>query len=386
MKAEPQQFTATVDELSIQGMGIVKSPSEKIFFVAGVWPGDRGVFTVTSTQKTYGFATLTKLIEASSDRVTPPCPHQGINPGQCGACPWMIGNYSSQLANKQKLLLTSLERAQVLSSSTQIHPINPCSTTLGYRNRVQLKTNGADIGFVSSGSKTLAPIDDCPILNEKCRQLLKSLVAQLPRADWRPPPHFLWSYFEFDDSFADDDLIINHRIPFRQANEEQNQFMKAQCHSWAKNLDINFPLVELFCGSGNFTSELSAQGICQIFASDLDSSSIHRLSSRKLPGVTAKTMNLFQPQSWKELKKWGHEPLYLFLDPPRGGFPQIDKFCSQFSQLKNILYISCDLHAFIRDAKKLHQLGWTLEEIKPLDQFPHTPHIELISEFSKRSK
>ena len=123
-------------------------------------------------------------------------------------------------------------------------------------------------------------------------------------------------------------------------------------------------------------------GIQPILAADSSTEAIAILSAAQLEDVTAIELDLFHRLPVNKIEAWNPNPYLLFLDPPRGGFPMIGEFCKSFSSLGEILYISCDLHAFARDAKNLSAQGWQLKEVQPLDQFPHTPHIELLSWFT----
>ncbi|MBK8204056.1 MAG: class I SAM-dependent RNA methyltransferase [Bdellovibrionales bacterium] len=384
-KFESNEFLATVRDISGKGLGVLDLPDGRVLFVPGVWPGDYGRFEPIKMHKNYGFGRLVELIEKSPQQTTPPCPHQGNEAGKCGGCPWMIASYDSQLFYKQKLVQSQLERAKVISPSTRILEIASCSQPYGYRNRIQVKSDGTSIGFVSSESKNFAPISDCLIMNKKMRSILASLISQLPNRQWIPKEGFLWSFLEFDDAMNPASIIPNQKIPFRQANDEQNDLMKSLTKTWASSLDPRLPLIELFCGSGNFTEIFSDLSFSHIFAGENGQEAIDQLAKKKLPGVSCDQMDLYRIKNWNSIRRWSQSPQYLFLDPPRGGFPQIDQFCSDFPTLQNMMYISCDLHAFAADAKKLASRGWNLQTVQPVDQFPHTPHIELVAQFHRKN-
>jgi 23S rRNA (uracil1939-C5)-methyltransferase len=73
----------------------------------------------------------------------------------------------------------------------------------------------------------------------------------------------------------------------------------------------------------------------------------------------------------------------IIVDPPRAGLHP--KALSRTVRLKptKILYISCNPATFARDARLLIADGYRLPEVKPVDMFPHTMHIELVGVFHR---
>ena len=74
-----------------------------------------------------------------------------------------------------------------------------------------------------------------------------------------------------------------------------------------------------------------------------------------------------------------YRPDLIIVDPPRaglqeGGLNQLDRLLA-----KQILYISCNVVTQSEDIKHLISKGYDLKAIQPVDQFPHTPHIENIA-------
>ena len=67
----------------------------------------------------------------------------------------------------------------------------------------------------------------------------------------------------------------------------------------------------------------------------------------------------------------------IILDPPRSGLGP--KACAQINALdaKQILYISCNPTTQAEDLA--HLSNYTLTHLQPVDQFPHTPHLETIA-------
>ena len=378
-----EEFRAKVRDLSSQGLGIVDHPPGKVFFVPGAWEGDEGVFRIESEKKRYGHARLVKLETPSPSRITPACPHQGFDVGDCGGCPWMIASYDEQIVVKTKLVHQAMKRSKILIDPEAIKSTWASPKSLGFRNRAQFKTDGKKLGYVSAGSHEIANIEDCLILNEKCRDHLATLRAQLPSEDWKASPGFEWNFIEVDDDMRAEEIKPNSRRAFKQANEEQNAKMKSWLQDKLSKLEEanRGPTIELFCGSGNFTETLSKVSSAPILGLESAPNSIRELESKNLKNVKILRGDIFVEESWKRIESLMPEPKVLVLDPPRIGFKSLYKFVERFSSLQRIYYISCSIPDFIRDVKSLS--GWKILDLQPVDQFPHTPHLELLAELTR---
>lgn len=84
------------------------------------------------------------------------------------------------------------------------------------------------------------------------------------------------------------------------------------------------------------------------------------------------------PLQAKELKDFN----LVVINPPRNGAsPQILEIAK--SNLKNIIYVSCNPQSFWRDAKILEAQNFKITKLFALDQFYSTKHLELIAIFTK---
>lgn len=73
------------------------------------------------------------------------------------------------------------------------------------------------------------------------------------------------------------------------------------------------------------------------------------------------------------------------VDPPRSGMhPQVIENLIRLSFPK-IIYVSCNPATLARDLKMLCQSAYSLEKIQPLDMFPHTYHIETVSQLLRKT-
>jgi len=73
------------------------------------------------------------------------------------------------------------------------------------------------------------------------------------------------------------------------------------------------------------------------------------------------------------------KPDAVIVDPPRAGLDAVA--VEQLVKLspQTILYISCNPTTQAANVQELVRAGYRLERLQPVDQFPHTPHIENIA-------
>lgn len=73
----------------------------------------------------------------------------------------------------------------------------------------------------------------------------------------------------------------------------------------------------------------------------------------------------------------------LILDPPRKGADPKAIEAIIASGIPRIAYVSCNPATLARDCKLLSSAGYTLEQIRPVDMFPETEHVETVVLLSK---
>ena len=375
MPAINDQFTATVRDLGTDGSGIVEHPDGQVFFVGGVWPGETARFAATGFKQRFGLARLVELLEPSAQRVTPPCAHHGSGSRDCGGCPWQFVSYPAQLEAKEERVRQALSRLQL---ACEVAPIWGAPAVFGYRNRAQFKTDGRLLGYVAAGSRQLVPVSDCPILTPTNQATLQALLESLPNSAFHPGRKQEWTTLDIDEELSAATVVPNQRRSFRQGNTAQNLRMREWLQTRAGSLDKNRTVLELFCGSGNFTEVLAAAGFARILAVEGVEDSVQELAARKLPGVEARRCNLFAETDLPRLQEQARDASILVLDPPRDGFKLAGLLLTKKHRFRDVFYISCDPATFARDIEAFIRAGFRPVEIQPLDLFPHTPHVELL--------
>ncbi|MFT7670763.1 MAG: 23S rRNA (uracil1939-C5)-methyltransferase [Planctomycetota bacterium] len=71
-------------------------------------------------------------------------------------------------------------------------------------------------------------------------------------------------------------------------------------------------------------------------------------------------------------------PDVAIVDPPRAGLhPKVPGKLLELAA-QRIVYISCNIYNGAQDIAKLVAGGYRIERIRPVDMFPHTPHVECV--------
>lgn len=73
------------------------------------------------------------------------------------------------------------------------------------------------------------------------------------------------------------------------------------------------------------------------------------------------------------------DPTLVVVDPPRAGLVEkvIRRICALSPE--RIVYVSCNPATFAADLQRFRYYGYDLVRVRPVDQFPHTPHVELVA-------
>lgn len=79
-----------------------------------------------------------------------------------------------------------------------------------------------------------------------------------------------------------------------------------------------------------------------------------------------------------KLEKIGEHPGVIILDPPRKGCSDDTLTACAGMQPERIVMISCNPATAARDCKKLTELGYTAQKVRPFDLFPRTSHVECV--------
>ena len=148
-------------------------------------------------------------------------------------------------------------------------------------------------------------------------------------------------------------------------------------------LQPGYTVYDLYCGAGAISLYL-ADKVWKVTGFEIVAGAVEdAIANSKLNGIEN---CVFVAGDLKDsLSRWrsrahdGETPDVVIIDPPRAGMHA--KVVREVVKLaaEKIVYVSCNPATFARDAKMLCENSYKLEIVQPLDMFPHTPHIELVS-------
>ncbi|MDR0926777.1 MAG: 23S rRNA (uracil(1939)-C(5))-methyltransferase RlmD [Ignavibacteria bacterium] len=178
-------------------------------------------------------------------------------------------------------------------------------------------------------------------------------------------------------------LGIEYRISpfsFFQTNTSQLDTFITKILDAAK-IGVEDMVWDLYCGTGSIT--LPASKYCkEIYGFELVENSIDDAKKNAVNnGITNAyffAANLNNDKNVSEVASYPH-PDTIILDPPRSGLhPDVVKLLLQVSP-ERIVYVSCNPTTQARDLAMLQE-AYTIASVQPIDMFPHTYHIEVVTE------
>ncbi len=155
----------------------------------------------------------------------------------------------------------------------------------------------------------------------------------------------------------------------------------------AANVAATDNVWDLYCGTGSIGLFLADQAKT-VTGIELNHSSVRDAIKnaennqiRNVEFLHGNLDKLFEKEP--ELAKKLPSPDVLIVDPPRSGLHP--KLVNQIIALapKKMVYVSCNPATQVRDLKLFHEQGnYSINSVQPVDMFPHTPHIEVVTGLS----
>jgi 23S rRNA (uracil1939-C5)-methyltransferase len=139
-------------------------------------------------------------------------------------------------------------------------------------------------------------------------------------------------------------------------------------------------VLDLYCGNGTISLFLSTKAQSVIGVESVEETVQNARRNAEQNGVT--NCEFICGEAKKVLAEFEQQDRDFDLvvtDPPRAGLhPKVVKSLLSLRPQK-IIYVSCNPTTLARDVRILCEGSYNLEEVQPVDMFPHTFHIESVA-------
>src|SRR6266536_2047449 len=135
---------------------------------------------------------------------------------------------------------------------------------------------------------------------------------------------------------------------------------------------------DLYCGIGTIGLSLASRALTVWGVEVSEESVACALENADLNGISNAAFFAGETaDAVAELHDRAGDPDVIVVDPPRAGLS--NKAVRRLGRLETprIVYVSCNPTTLAGNVKELAaSWGYTLERVRPVDMFPHTPHVE----------
>ena len=366
------------------------------------------------------------------------CHHSEI----CTACPWMPMDYAKQSQSKIKALSESLS-CLLAGETPKPEFITVGQSSL--RDRADLVVFAGGYGLYDK-NRNLFSVEECPQMSPELFAFYQDLskekiILKNPKGSIRlrispEGERGLWLDFSNEDvQFLFEEKKTLHRLlslayveigqrrkklswdkdrfrlsdpefhtwtrtwvgeswlnlfspvgGFSQSSDHANKIITQKISKLVKNTTAK-NWIEFGCGNGNLTFPL-AENSQHVLALEYEGLAIQGLEKTLQANpewknkISLRTGDFQKaaPDLFSENNFQG-----ILVNPPRSG---LKDFLNPLSEIcrgqrpQDFIYMSCFLDSFVKDSAKLFELGYSLQELCIVDQFPQSEHFEILSRFS----
>jgi len=207
-------------------------------------------------------------------------------------------------------------------------------------------------------------------------------INDTPAEQTNLPTKLLWG----EDAIEEEILGLTFRVrpsAFLQTNTEMASRLYELAREYA-GLAGDENVYDLYCGTGTIGLALASRARTvwgleiseEAVACAIENAELNRIeNARFFAGNVGQTI--------EELRDEAGSPDVVVVDPPRAGLAGKALRRTGALSAPRIVYVSCNPTTLASDVQVLRdEYGYVLERCRPVDMFPHTPHVESVSVLS----
>jgi 23S rRNA (uracil1939-C5)-methyltransferase len=207
-------------------------------------------------------------------------------------------------------------------------------------------------------------------------------INDTPAEQTNLPTKLLWG----EEAIEEEILGLRFRVrpsAFLQTNTEMAERLYELAREYAA-LTGTENVYDLYCGTGTIGLAL-ANRAASVWGLEISEEAVAcAIENAELNGIgNASFFAGNVGQTIEELREEAGEPDVVVVDPPRAGLAGKALRRTGALGASRIVYVSCNPTTLASDLQVLRdEYGYQLERCRPLDMFPHTPHVESVSTLS----
>ncbi len=378
----------TPDEFGPRGDAVAHDPEGHVFSIPGAVPGERVRVKAMARRRGVVHARVVEVLDPSPNRVSPPCPELANG---CGACQWQHIDLQAQQTYKREQVANALG----LSGGAEASLLRPTVALApsGFRTTVHAAVDKGRAGFRRYRSHRVVPVDECLVAHPLLVDLIvngsygvaeevllrcgartgERLAMPTPRSAKLDVPADV-RFDHVHELAAGLEWRISARS-FFQTRPDGVDALAAAVAEAAAEIEPAGKALDLYSGVGVFAGVLATRG-WTVTAVENDRAAVDdartNLQRLDVSSVCADVSN-WKPSS-SDL---------VVADPSRAGLEKQAVEVVAASRARRVILISCDATSLGRDAALLRRRGYQLSYATPVDLFPHTYHVEVVSIFDR---
>ncbi len=388
MSVPEHHETVVVEKMAAGGDGIARSADGRVMFVQGGLPGERVRVAVHTVKKDFAKGVADEVLDASPDRVAPPCPALAAG---CGGCQWQHVSADGQLRLKVSIVADALRRTAKLAAPDV--RLGGAVDPWAYRTSMRLAVDDSGrVGLRAVASHLVVRVDDCLVAHPGITELLPSMrvhgadgvsvrvsassgaatvLPSNPRAriDGLPGHVSVGPDAIIHERVGGSSLQVSAASFFQSGPAAAELLVRTVREAAGPLLTEAGPVLDAYGGVGLFAAALpldlavvveSSRSACADAAINVPDAEVHCMP----------------------FERWSPRPMRLaVVDPARAGLGREAAAVLSGTDAERIVLVSCDPVSLARDTTLLAEHGYRHSGSTVLDLFPNTPHVEVVTVF-----
>jgi 23S rRNA (uracil1939-C5)-methyltransferase len=395
------ELELTPTAMAAGGAALARDAEGRVVFVEGALPGERVAARLTEARKDYAKAVVVRVLEASPDRVAPPCP--AVAEG-CGGCTWQHVAPEAQRRLKAAVVVDALRRIGRLPDPPVPRPVTLPGPALRTTARLAVSPTGR-AGHRRRGHTDAVPTQACLAAHPLLEELI--VGGRFPGAEEVLLRVGVSSGERLvrvtggttDVEVPDDVVVVGEGGPRAFVHEEvAGRLFRISADSFFQPgpvaaaalvaaveeavggvLGPGDHLVDAYSGTGLFGSVLGAATAARVTA--VESARAAAFDARANLRDLDASVVVVEVARW-DARRSGAAHVVV-ADPARSGLGRPGVAALAAAEAPRLVLVSCDPASLGRDTALLAGVGYRLADVAVVDAFPHTFHVETVARFDR---